>query len=133
LASVGVVAASVVIFFTGRVIADSLAGIFIAVIILIGSARLLKEAIHILLEGVPKHIRLNDVVQAMSDIPGVAHVDDTHIWNLCSHLCSLSAHITIHASHMGDQQTILTTMNSILRDRFCISHSTIQVRSTEWK
>ncbi|MBI4396532.1 MAG: cation transporter [Elusimicrobia bacterium] len=133
LASIGVVTGGVLIHFTGAVVVDPLIGLFVAGIIVINAFRLLKDSIHILLEGVPKHIDLNDVIGAIRSVSGVDSVEDTHVWTICSHICTLSTHISVHAEKMSDQQKILRDINEVLRARFEISHSTIQIHSAGWK
>lgn len=133
LASVGVVIGAALIWLTGNVLFDALVGIFVAAVIFVSAFRLLKDSVEILLEGVPKHIDLNQVVSAMREVPGVADVEDTHVWNICSHICSLSAHVTLSADRMPEQRRVVDGINAVLKERFAIAHSTIQVRASDWK
>lgn len=133
IASVGVVLGAVIIRFTGYLTIDPLVGLFVSAIIILNALRLLKESVEILLEGVPKHIDLNEVVRAIQAVPGVADVEDTHVWNICSHLCSLSAHVTLPAEKIGEQRRVVENINSVLHERFMIAHSTIQIHSSDWK
>ncbi|HRY28830.1 MAG TPA: cation diffusion facilitator family transporter [Elusimicrobiota bacterium] len=133
LASVGVVAGGIALRLTGLWAIDPLVGIIVALIVLFNAVRLLKDSLDILLEGVPRHLVLDEVVDTIRKVPGVASVDDTHIWNICSHICSLSAHITVHAEKMPEQQKVVEHIGRILHERFHINHSTIQTSSTAWK
>ncbi len=133
LASLGVVAAGALIHFTGALVLDPLAGLLVAGIIVVNALRLLKDSIDILLEGVPKHMDLNEVVAAIRSVPGVAEVEDTHVWNICSHICSLSAHVILPPEKMPEQKTILENINAVLRERFGVAHATIQMGCSAWK
>ena len=128
LASVGVVAGGLLIKATGAMIIDPLVGIFVGAVIVVNAFRLLKDSIHILLEGVPEHIDLPEVIAALKSVPGVAAVEDTHVWNICSHLSTFSAHVALRADKAQEQQQVVEAINRLLRDRFRIEHSTIQVR-----
>jgi cobalt-zinc-cadmium efflux system protein len=132
LASLGVVAAGILIRTTGILAFDPAAGIFVAAVIVINATRLLKESVEILLEGVPKHINLNEVIRAMESVGGVRRVEDTHIWNICSHISSFSAHVTLASDGIGRQRDILEEINGLLHDRFHIVHSTIQFHFEDW-
>jgi cobalt-zinc-cadmium efflux system protein len=133
LASVGVVAGAALIRLTGRVEIDAAVGLFVGAVIFLNAFRLIKDSVEILLEGVPKHIDLAQVVRAMREVPGVTGVEDTHVWNICSHLCSLSAHVTVADDKMADQRRVIDGINAVLRQRFAIAHSTIQIHSSSWE
>jgi len=133
LASLGVVVGGLVIHFTGNLAADPLVGLLVAVIIVVNAVRLLKDSIHILMEGVPKNMDVNDVVQAMKGVDGVEAVDDLHVWSICSHIGSLSAHVSLSPAKLAVQDEILTALTRVLHERFRINHTTIQIRSTTWK
>jgi len=133
LASVGVVVGIFLVKVTGYTVIDSLVGLFVAGVIVISALRLLKESVHILLEGVPGHLDLEEVVAAIRSVSGVLDVEDSHVWNICSHLSSLSAHVTVRAQDMPQQEAVLQEIHRVLHDRFRIKHSTIQVESSAWK
>jgi len=133
LASLGVVIGALLIKLTGFLVIDPIVGLFVAGIIVVNALRLLKDSVDILLEGVPKHISLEEVVRAVLAVPGVGQVDDTHVWNICSHICSLSTHVVIQEEKMGDQQKVLENIHDILWERFKIAHSTIQIHSSGWE
>ncbi len=102
-------------------------------IIVVNALRLLKDSIDILLEGVPKHMDLNEVVAAIRSVPGVEEVEDTHVWNICSHICSFSAHVLLPLEKMPEQKTVLENINAVLRERFGVAHATIQIECSGWK
>jgi cobalt-zinc-cadmium efflux system protein len=126
LASLGVVVGGLLIHWTRIYAIDPVVGILVALIIVVNAVRLLKDSIHILLEGVPKNLNLDEVVRGMKSVPGVDNVEDTHIWNICSHISSLSAHITLPPGRAADQQAILDAVSRLLKERFQIEHATLQ-------
>lgn len=133
LASVGVVAGGFLIRLTGRYVIDPIVGFFVAIIIVINAVRLLKDSIDILLEAVPKNMTLEEVVASMRSVPGVSQVEDTHIWNICSHLRSLSAHVTLPPEVRDRQETVTKELSLMLKERYGINHATIQIRFSDWE
>ncbi len=127
LASVAVIAGGVVILFTGLYVVDSILSIVIGLIVLAGAVRILMEAGHILLEGVPRGIKLGEVVSAIRDMPKVKNVHDVHIWSVCSHILSLSCHVAVGELARAEYEDVLRDIRHLLRNRFCIVHSTIEV------
>lgn len=126
-ASVGVVAAAVVIRFTGWTLIDPLISACIGVLILVGSVRLVLKAGHILVEGVPSRLSLHAVAEAIAEIQGVNNVHDLHIWTVCSHIVSLSCHIHIDPGTPAHHDGMVRAVADMLWRRFCILHATIQV------
>lgn len=109
--------------------ADSIASLIVSLIIGYGAARLLHEAIHTLLEGVPFNINLSQVEQNIKNVPGVTGVSDLHIWGICSHICSLSSHVVINDDYVAHdrQEEIIKRLNEMLKEKFNIEHTTIQL------
>lgn len=126
-ASVGVVAAAVIISFTGWNWIDPLISSCIAVLITIGAIRLLFSAAHILLESVPKGLSLKTVAAAIEEVEGVVGVHDVHIWAVCSHIVSLSCHVKIDPKTPDFHDLVIKSVTEMLWRKFCIMHPTIQV------
>ncbi|RMD80630.1 MAG: cation transporter [Gammaproteobacteria bacterium] len=124
LGSVAALAAGLVIHFTGWTPIDPLLSLLISALILFSALRLLREALHILMEGVPPHLDLREVGQAMAELPGVDSVHDLHIWTLASGTVMLSAHVVV-PSMAGWEQT-LEALRRLLRERYGIDHVTLQ-------
>jgi cobalt-zinc-cadmium efflux system protein len=127
LSSVGVIVAGLVIWWTGWTIFDPLMSIIIAGVLFFGSGRLLKSGIHILMEGVPEGLHLSEIGQAMAAVPGVREIHDLHVWSLCPGAIALSAHVTVDGATWSDTSGIQTALKRILRDRFRVEHTTIQL------
>jgi cobalt-zinc-cadmium efflux system protein len=126
LSSVGVIAAGVVILFTGWTWVDPLVGILIGVIILSGAFRVLKEAIHILNEGAPEDAHANDVSRAMAAADGVLEVHDVHVWTVGPGYRVLSAHVLVSDRALSDTEGIMHELKEVLASRFGLEHTTIQ-------
>lgn len=124
LGSVAALIAGAVIYFTGWLPIDALLSLFVVALILVSSIRLLREALHILMEGVPKNLDLPEVGLAMAQTAGVTSVHDLHIWTLASGKVSLSAHLEIPT--MQDWPGILHSTRTMLHSRFDIDHVTLQ-------
>ncbi len=131
LSSVGVIAAGLVMWRTGWTLLDPLVSIAIGAVLLIGAGRLLKSGVHILMEGVPEGLELPEVGQALAVVPGVQEVHDLHIWSLCPGAVALSAHVTIHGTSWDEVAAIQTVLKDVLRNRFRIEHTTIQLECTQ--
>ena len=100
LASVGVIAAGVAIFFTGQLWIDPLVSVLISLLILVSSGRLLKETVHILTEGIPEGMTASEVAMTMKAVAGVEEIHDLHIWTVSPGFVAFSAHVIL------DDQTL---------------------------
>jgi cobalt-zinc-cadmium efflux system protein len=130
LSSVGVIIAALLILFFRLEIVDPVISIFIGVIIVIGAWRLLRQSTSILLESVPRHLKLQDVLHSMLQIPGVNDVHDLHIWTLSSGLYALSAHIVVDDKKISDCSQMVALCETMLEEKYHITHSTIQIECT---
>ncbi len=135
LGSLGAIAAGVVMLTTGWYLADPIISIVIGILILLGAWNVLKEAIHILMEGTPRHIDAQALQTAVLQVPGVLALHDLHVWTVTSGFEALSAHAVINPScTLEEAEAILKRVRILLKDRFGIEHSTIQIeRGTEFK
>lgn len=124
LASVAALTAGAVIYFTGWTPIDPLLSLFICALILVSVIRLLREVLHVIMEGVPPYLELRDVGRAMAGVSGVGSVHDLHIWTLSSGNVVLSAHIVIASmTHWDD---VLLALRRLLHERYGIDHVTLQ-------
>jgi cobalt-zinc-cadmium efflux system protein len=127
--SVGVIIAGLAIWLTGALWIDPLISIFIGVMIAASSYRVLRRAIHILLEGTPDDISISEIVSAVSVVEGVNDIHDLHVWNICSGHVSLSAHVALTPEGCSNQVEILNTIREMLLQRFSLEHVTIQIET----
>ncbi len=125
LASVGVVAAALVVVATGWTLADPLASVAIALIIVPRTWGLLKQAVNVLLEGTPTHLDLAEIEAAIVRVSGVRRVHDLHVWTLTSGREAMSAHVIV--TDVGESDRLLRQLHEVLHARFGIDHTTIQL------
>ncbi len=133
LSSIGVVTAGVIIFFTNWYLVDPIMSIIVGSIIVYGTGRMLREALHILLEGVPSRISLKEVVDTMRSIPGVRSVHDVHIWSITSYIHYLSAHIVLRKEDLSNMDKILNETKERLEKNYQIVHTTLQVEPEDYE
>ena len=124
LASVGVVVAGAIIWFTGWSWVDPLVSVLIGILILFSSWRLLKGSLHILIEGVPEGMSVPEISKALQKFPSVKEIHDLHVWSICSGHITLSAHILLKED--SDRKEIMCTLKECLLHDFGIEHTTIQ-------
>jgi cobalt-zinc-cadmium efflux system protein len=122
--SVAALAAGAVIYFTGWKPIDPILSIVIALLILASTIGLLREALHVLMEGVPRSVELEEVGKAIARISGVRSVHDLHIWNISSGRVALSAHLDV--DDLSAWPTMLDQARHVLEERFGIDHVTLQ-------
>jgi cobalt-zinc-cadmium efflux system protein len=130
LGSIAIIAGALVIRSTGWMSLDPLLSIAIGILIVWSAWDIIHESLNILLEGLPRGIRLNDVAREMSAIQGVLGVHDLHIWSLGSETHALSCHVRIEDVPPSASDAILRRLNTLLDARFGISHTTIQFEHT---
>lgn len=128
LGSVGVIASGIAILVTGWSAADAVASAMIAVLILVSSFGLIREAVDVLMEAVPRHIDLDELRRTLEEVPGATEVHDLHVWSLTTGHCALSAHAVVEEGVHSDH--VLAEMTDRLADRFGIHHVTIQLEGT---
>jgi cobalt-zinc-cadmium efflux system protein len=125
--SIGAIAAALVMLATEWYLADPLISIFIGVLILYSSWSLVKESVSILMQAVPKGIRLEEVQKTIEEVHGVAKVHDLHVWAVTSGIFTLSAHAVVDNGE--DFHEVLNGIEETLKERFNIEHVTIQLET----
>ncbi|MBJ6752866.1 cation diffusion facilitator family transporter [Geomonas anaerohicana] len=128
-ASVGVIVGGIIMYFTNWYLLDAIISVGIGFIIFWGSWRVMRESVHILLEGVPRGIDINQVAFSMKEVEGVAEVHHLNIWTICSHIIALSAHVVVPDCSPSEQTEILRKIEEKLFQHFHISHTTLQVEN----
>src|SRR5882757_5641056 len=130
LSTAAVIAGGAAILFSGLTWIDPILSILIAAMILWSSVGIIRETLNILLEGTPRNLRLPEIRNAMAAVEGVLDVHDLHVWSLGSQSHALASHITIAEMPMSECSSILEGINCALRERFHITHTTIQFETT---
>ncbi|MCO1333768.1 cation diffusion facilitator family transporter [Microbulbifer sp. OS29] len=124
LGSIAALASGAVIYFTGWVPIDPLLSLLISLLILFSCIRLLRDAVDVLMERVPRELSLPVVGETLVNVTGVRSVHDLHIWRLDSSTISLSAHIVV--DDLLAWPRVLERLRETLGKRFDIEHITLQ-------
>ena len=134
LGSVAALLSGIVIAFTGWTPVDPLLSLGIGGLIVVSSLRLLREALHGLMEGTPFNLAPEEVGRALATASGVASVHDLHIWSVASEQVMLSAHLVVR--DLRQWETVLDACHALLAERFGIQHVTLQpepeTRTVHW-
>jgi cobalt-zinc-cadmium efflux system protein len=126
--SLAAVIAGAVIYFTGWLLIDPILSLVIAALILLSTLQLLKDTVHVLMEGVPAQVDLAEIGAALAGVTGVSAVHDLHVWSIGSARAALSAHVEIE--RLEEWPAILHASQALLRQRFDVSHVTLQPELT---
>jgi cobalt-zinc-cadmium efflux system protein len=110
---------------------DPLLSTVIAGMILLSSWSIVRETLHILLEGTPKSVDLGEIRKAMQGVEGVVNVHDLHIWSLTGQSHALASHVQVVEMQLAESEAVLERLNHQLRDHFGIHHTTIQIEVTD--
>lgn len=131
LGSIGSIAAALLILFFDWSWADPLASAAVALLVLRSGYRVAKSAIHILMEGAPKDVDVNAVIETIQQSSGIQSLHDLHIWSITSGLNALSCHAVVDA-HMSiaESERLLHQLESAL-ERLNIHHMTIQLETAD--
>ncbi len=130
LSTAAVIAGGAGILLTGQNWIDPVLSLTIAALILWSSVGIVRETLNILLEGAPRGVILAGIREGMEAVEGVINVHDLHVWSLGSHSHALACHVTIADIPPSESACILVELNHVLKDRFHISHATIQFENT---
>lgn len=126
LGSLAIVVGAVVIRYTGWDWMDPVLSVLIALLIIWTAWDITKESLNILLEGLPRGMKLEHVVRDLTGLEGVIDVHDLHIWSLGSNTHALSSHVRIDDMPPSESEAILGRINTLLREQYGIQHTTIQ-------
>ncbi|MBI4465696.1 MAG: cation transporter [Acidobacteria bacterium] len=122
----GIVVGGWLILRTGIWQIDPLLSFLIGGLILWSSVDIIRETLNILLEGLPRGLKLDQVIRAMLRVEGVDQVHDVHIWSLGSNIHAMSCHVTIADIPLSASGDILRRINDVLQKEFHIGHTTVQ-------
>lgn len=122
--SLAALIAGAVIYYTGWVMIDPILSLVIGGLILFSTLNLLRETLHVLMEGVPHAVDFGAIGSALATVSGVARVHDLHVWTIASGRIALSAHLEVAALEQWPR--ILREARHLLHERFGIDHVTLQ-------
>lgn len=133
LGSVGAISAALLIIFFGWAWADPAASVIVAVLVLRSGYFVTKAAVHVLMEGTPQNIDVDDILQTISTTKGIQGVHDFHIWSITSGMNALSCHAVVdNRLTIAESEHILRNLEHSLEHKG-ISHVTIQFETDAHK
>lgn len=131
LGSVGAIIAALLMIFFNWAWADTVASVLVAVLILVSGWRVTKASLHVLMEGTPANVNLDEVIKTMKSVEGVQNIHDLHVWSVTSGQNVLSCHIIVDGQMtIEESQQLLRTIEHDLEHKN-IGHVTIQVETEE--
>ena len=129
LGSVAAIIAALLMMGFGWVWADATASVIVAVLILFSGYRVVRDSVHILMEGTPKGISIETVEAHLIDHPQVIKIHDLHVWSITSGLNALSCHVVVDGEMSIHQASLLIAELELRLQELGINHATIQVES----
>ncbi|KOR89173.1 cation diffusion facilitator family transporter [Paenibacillus solani] len=129
LGSVGAIAAALLMMFFGWGWADPLASVIVAVLVLRSGYNVTKASLHVLMEGAPSHIDLQDLIKSIQNVEGVEGIHDVHIWSITSNFNALSAHIVVNGNKTIYESELIQQQIEHMLEHKEIQHVTLQLES----
>ena len=124
LASVGVIIAGSLILLYEWYWSDTLLTLLIAGYVLYQAVTMLPETIHILMQGTPRGVAIEDVIEAMQGVAEVIDVHHVHIWQLDEHENAIEAHVVIENYDLMDE--VKKKLKTMLSENFAIRHTSLE-------
>ena len=125
----GVVVAGVLVAATQSPLADPIVSLLIAGLIVYSSFGVLRESFTVLLEGTPAGMDMPAVIAAIKSVAGVLEVHDLHVWMVGPGVVACSCHIVVAEQSIREGQQVLRAVVQDIRERFHITHTTVQVEA----
>jgi cobalt-zinc-cadmium efflux system protein len=128
---IGTAIAGIVVITTGWERADSVASLVVVALVLRAAWGLLRASGHVLLEGTPEAVDLDEVRRHIHELPEVLAVHDLHAWTLTTDLPALSAHVVVTDGCLNDGSIaeLLDRLQHCLANHFDVEHSTFQLEA----
>ncbi|MBM3461116.1 MAG: cation transporter [Armatimonadetes bacterium] len=131
MASVGVIVAALVLWLRPTwTFVDPAIGVLISLLIAAGAWRILQDATLVLMEGVPRNINVETLVERILSLPGVRGVHDVHVWCIASGFPLLTCHVHLDETDVVTSAAVMNEIKDTVRKEFGIDHCTLQ---PEWE
>ncbi len=130
LGSAGAIIAGLIMITWRWYMADPIVSVVVALLIIYSSWQLVRESVEVLLEGTPRHLKVPDILADLGSVDGVQSVHDLHIWSITSGLPAMSCHCVLRPD--VDPAAVLTALSRIMREKYRIGHTTIQIEVENW-
>jgi len=130
LGSVGAIVAGVIMVMWRWYLADPIVSILVALLVMYSSWQLVRESVDVLLEGTPRHLKVTNILADLGSANGVRSVHDLHVWSITSGMPAMSCHIVLRPD--VDASAVLAVLSRIMREKYSIEHTTIQIEVENW-
>jgi cobalt-zinc-cadmium efflux system protein len=127
ISSIAVICVGIITYFTGVHVLDPLVAFLIAALIARSGYKITKESAHILLEGAPRYVDIEEVRTSIMQTEKILDVHDLHVWTIASGMNVLSGHIVVPDQILSEADKLVQTINKTLLENYGITHSTLQV------
>ena len=127
ISNIAIIVGAIFIRMTGAHWVDPLLGLGIGILVLWSSIGVLRESSHLLLEGRPRNLRVEEVARAILTVEGVQEVHDVHLWSLGGGHNALSLHARIPDMHMDECERLMEAIRQVAAKQFHIEHTTVQL------
>ncbi len=131
LASVAVIVVGTLILLYQWYWADVVATLLISTYVLYQGFTMIRSAIAVLMESVPRDLDIEEVADVMTSVPGVAAVHHIHIWQLDEHHRALEAHVVVDDAGARDAARVKADTRQILDERFAVGHTTLELEHVD--
>ncbi len=125
--SIGVIIAVVLIYFTGIQLIDPILSMIIALVILRGGYKIMRNAWLILMESVPEHLDTDEIMETMKSVDQVLDVHEFHLWSITTEHYSLSAHVVLNSRSSEDAYQTINELETLLKEKYGLAHTTLQI------
>jgi cobalt-zinc-cadmium efflux system protein len=127
ISSVAVITTGFIALNTGITIVDPLVAFLIAGLVARSAYSIVRSSTLILLEGAPSELDIREILATLKELDGVVDVHDLHVWTISSGMDALSGHVVIRDQMLSESSKLLSKINTVLAERYNITHTTIQM------
>ncbi|MDY0396230.1 cation diffusion facilitator family transporter [Virgibacillus halophilus] len=129
LGSAGAILAGLLIFFFQFNIADPIASVIVSILILVSGYRVTKDAFHVLMEGKPEHVDMEQMKAMLAELEGVYSIHDLHVWSITNEFPAMTCHLVVQ--NEVDRDALLQVATDKILHTFHISHCTVQIEGRD--
>jgi cobalt-zinc-cadmium efflux system protein len=130
LGSIGAILAGILMMIRQWYLADPIVSIVVGGLVLYSSWKLVTESVDVLLEGTPRHLKISNILTDLGSMHGVVSVHDLHVWSIASEITAMSCHIVLKTTE--DAGRALAAASGLMREKYGIEHTTIQIEFEDW-
>lgn len=125
--SVAIIIGAIIIHYSGWLVIDPILSVIISIVILLWAFGLLKDSVNILLESAPRHIKIEEIINAVkSSFPSIKSVHDVHVWEITTNMYALTCHIVTEDMKVSQSCQLRDKINKLLEEKFKIGHTNIE-------